>query len=230
MRVVSFKNQVLHIEFPNRKELTMTMGRPQEFYESAHKNLRNKVFDLEQFIDTFTDEEGDVNYYNAWSGFNIPGSKLNSFFGKFDITRRELRLAHLVGSYVRSLHTKSKYYLIATMIGDQRSLDHELVHAAFYLNKEYKEKASALVAALPADFKTHFNSVLTEMGYHKSVIVDEINAYLSTMEPTELSYRVQDIYCPNPARSDISLLTEMCKPFVELVSTILPNLRTEVSN
>lgn len=185
MKVVSKKNNIIHLEFPSFKEITMTMGRVQEYYESGHKHLRNKVFTLEEFIDTFTDDDGDVSYYKSWSGFNVPGNKMVEFFNKFELTKRENKLRILIDKLVRN----GTYYIIATKEGDNPTIDHEIVHARFYLDQDYRKAALTLVKQLPKAIYDPMKKTLIEMGYAGAVVNDEINAYLSTSSPKYLKDR-----------------------------------------
>lgn len=184
----------------------MTMGRPEEFYESGHKHLRNKIFTLEQFIETFTNDDGDVSYYKSWSGFNIPGNKLQEFFTYFSLTKREDALRKLVNRTVK----KGDYYVIATKEGDTPTIAHELVHANFYLNAEYRKQATYLVKKLDLYVKITMEDVLLEMGYAQAVVVDEINAYLSTSSRAYLKKRF---------KLDIS--AKVTGPFKKLAKTVL---------
>lgn len=185
----------------------MTMGRPEEFYESGHKHLRNKIFTLEQFIETFTNDDGDVSYYKSWSGFNIPGNKLQEFFTYFSLTKREDALRKLINRTVK----KGDYYVIATKAADDLTIAHELIHAHYYLNLEYRRAAQKLVKELDKKIYTVIEKKLLEMGYAQAVIVDEINAYMSTSPASYMKKR-------------FGLVLDKSKydPFRKLAKTVLP--------
>lgn len=207
MKVVSNKNNIIHLEFPSFKEITMTMGRPQEFYESGYKHLRNKVFTLEDFLDTFTNDDGDVSYYKSWAGFNVPGNKMEEFFKKFDLTKREDKLRKMINRLVK----KGTYYIIATKAGDTPTIEHEVVHATFYLNAEYRKAALKLVKQLPPAVYDPIKKTLIDMGYAGAVIDDEVNAYLSTSSPAYLKKR----FGFSPDASILKSFKQVAKDFTQ---------------
>ena len=198
------KNIVL-LTFPTQKELILTMCRPQEFYEAATSKLRNNKFTYEEVIDFYMDTEGNLDYFNMWTGFNLPGHVMDEFFNRFDLTKREAKLK----SAVRKV-AKGDYYVIAVKAGDDATLDHELVHAHFYLNADYKKKATSLVNGLPKNILKKITVQLKTMGYTSAVIKDEINAYLST---SKISWLNNDL--------ELNLKKETIKPFIALAKTVL---------
>lgn len=203
IKVLSKNNNILHLEFPTRKEITMTMGRPQEFYESGHKHLRNKVFTQEVFLDTFTNDDGDVNYFNSWSGFNVPGNKMEEFFTHFDDwTKREFLLRRAISD---NINPYKDYYVIATIAGDTPTIDHELVHAHYYLNKDYQRAVKKLIKQLDPVICDSITKTLKEMGYAGQVVTDEINAYITTSSKTYMKKRF-----------GIRLTSAIQNPFIDL--------------
>lgn len=195
---IKLKNKVVFVEFPNRKELTRTMGRLGEFYESANKHIRGKYFDLDTFIDAFMDSDGNISYYNDWSGYNVPGNIVIDFLDTFEymgLSSREIDLIDDIDTilfdmdYAHQKFSDGEFYLIAYMAGDTPTIEHELCHAAYYLNKDYKKQANKLIKALNPVIVESMTSDLIKMGYNKSVCKDEINAYLATASLTFLKNR-----------------------------------------
>jgi hypothetical protein len=76
--------------------------------------------------------------------------------------------------------TGGKFYLIGALKGHTDVIKHEIAHGMFYLNPEYKDKMSKLVAELSSKSRNHIFKRLKEMGYTKEVFIDETQAYLST--------------------------------------------------
>lgn len=203
IKILSKTDNILHLEFPTRKEITMTMGRPQEYYESGHKHLRNKVFSQEVFLDTFTDDEGDVGYFKSWSGFNVPGGKMEEFFTRFDDwTKREFLLRRAISD---NINPHKDYYVIATIAGDTPTIDHELVHAHYYLNKDYQRAVKKLIKGLDPKIRDTITRVLKEMGYAGQVVSDEINAYITTSSKTYMKKRF-----------NLSITSAIQNPFIDL--------------
>lgn len=205
MRVKVYNKNIVHLIFSNQKELTMTLCRPQEFYESDNIKLRNRIFTYEQFIDQYTHKDGCFDYFTNWGGFNLPCHVLEDFFDTFELTMRELKVREVTKKFKRK-----PYYLIGTRAGDDETLKHELIHAHYYLNPVYKQQVDVLVRSMNKDLKTQITFALKSMGYANHVITDEINAYMAS---SKLKYLKNEL--------DLELTKADVKPFVDLAETVL---------
>src|ERR1700677_4556048 len=77
--------KVIHLKFKRKKDLTMTMLRFQEHFESP--KFKNKFFSLEEFKAWYstTTKSKKFTYYSDFNGFNFPSKTLKAFYaGKFD--------------------------------------------------------------------------------------------------------------------------------------------------
>ena len=205
MRVKIYNNNIVHLIFPNQKELTMTMCRLQEFYESDNVKLRSRIFTFEQFIDQYTHKDGCFDYFSFWGGFNIPGHVVEDFFDVFELTNRELEVRKATKKYSRK-----PYYLIGTLIKDVETTKHELLHAYYYLDTVYKQQVDVLVRSMDKDLKKSITVALKNIGYANHVIIDEINAYMAS---STHKYLKNDL--------DLDLTKADMKPFVDLSKTVL---------
>lgn len=200
-----YDNNIIHLEFATQKDLSLTMGRPQEFYESDKEELRGKVFTYDQFVDSYTTKDGKFEYLHSWRGYNIPSHVLESFFNNFELTTREECLTEITKDY-----RNQKYYVIGSSKMHPEVIDHELVHAHYYLNSEYKKQADQLVGELDVNIKDMLIDKLKGWGYADNVINDEINAYMSTSS--------QD-YIKN--RMELEIPKKHQEPFIKLARSIL---------
>jgi hypothetical protein len=73
-----------------------------------------------------------------------------------------------------------KFYIIGRCEGDDLTLNHEIAHALYYLNPEYKDKSTKLVEALTANLRKSFNKFLKRIGYTTHVYIDETQAFFAT--------------------------------------------------
>ncbi len=173
-------DKIYLVEFYNQYEMCSTLMRPQEFYESPFQNIRNRYFTHEEFMDTYAKHNnGKFTYFTDWSGFNLPGIILVSFFDRFpekDLSRKEEFLRYILKNIIKSLD--SKFYLIGAIKGDTETIDHELAHAFYYLDKEYKKDMDWITNEWCE--RNLFKQTLLEHGYDESVIMDEIQAYMTT--------------------------------------------------
>ena len=200
MRTRIYNDNIIHLLFPNQKELTMTMCRTQEYYECNSTKLKGKVFTIEKFIDHYVKDDGSFDYFNFWTGFNIPGYILEEFFEKFELTEREEKLRNVTKKFKNKM-----YYLIATKVADKSTIKHELVHACYYLDPVYKQNVDVLIRHMNKNLKKDLVNELKSWGYAKHVINDEINAYIST---SSYKYLRDEL--------DLKITKQDIKPFVDL--------------
>lgn len=168
--VEKLKNGIIHLNFKDQKTLCKYMVRIEEYYESPV--FANKVFELAEYIKWYQHEYGKWSYDSDWSGFNIPGHKVMEFKNKFKLRGCEKEIFNAIPD-------GDKFYLVATYgKGNDDIINHETAHAMFYLNNEYKNHMTALVEKHKTEVRSLSEWILKH--YNESVLVDEIQAYLST--------------------------------------------------
>lgn len=158
---------VFLVRFDTQYALASTFIRIQEHYESSR--FRNRVFSLEQYMDWYAERFGAFTYFEDWSGFNVPSTALEPFYaGEFDpLLQKERQLLRLFENERRP------FYVIG--VSDDEDLKHELVHALFFTRPAYRK---AVRAAIREYDTSALKKRLATMGYHRSVLADEVNAYL----------------------------------------------------
>lgn len=185
--------KIFSLKFETQYEVASTFMRLQEFYESPHKQLRNQYFTLEKCMDIYAKSVGNFRYTIDWCGFNVPGNVVCKFFRLFgvennDLLKKEDNLYNLMEDEIKS---NQSFYLIghSEKFNDKltkekmfETLAHEVAHGKYYLNKQYKKKMSNLLKIMCPKLKFKMTEKLLKMGYTRSVINDEIQAYLATSE------------------------------------------------
>ena len=68
---------------------------------------------------------------------------------------------------------REPFYVIG--IANEQDLHHELAHALYYMRREYRQAVNAVMHKYNTKALARR---LTEMGYHRSVLADEVHAYL----------------------------------------------------
>lgn len=165
-KVKEVKPNVFLLRFRSRKEMTSTLHRFQEFYESA--KYRNKLFTLKEFFDyNCSQNEGKFKYHTYVDGINFPSSILKSFKFMPALTTKEKQ--------VLSLFENKTCYIIAVVGNDKDTLRHEMCHAFYFLNKSYKHQVQKI---LKNSNLTIFKDFMKSIDYHKSVHLDEAHAFL----------------------------------------------------
>ena len=183
------KNCLL-LEFNTQKDLALAFCRVEEYYEGNPK-VNRKYLTMEQFIDAFMEPNGKLDYFHFWSGFNIPGNVYMEWANKncADRTKWELALAEAI---CRNLDLSKPFYVIGGKKGDMEVIDHEIAHALYYMNPDYKTEMVKLTSDLSKELPKEYKKMVTglkKMGYGENVIRDEIQAYLSTSKKKELVER-----------------------------------------
>lgn len=172
-------DRVIWLDFDTQREAGETLYRMQEFYESPIKGIRGCHFHSEIFKSLYARAHGGkFTYFEDWSGFNFPGDVADRFFEVFvaDLTPEE-EAVHRALSAVRS--DGGLYYVIGTHRGEPE-FDHELSHALYYLDSEYRENAQALLYGVPRELLAGIEEFLRASGYDPTVFRDECVAYLAT--------------------------------------------------
>ena len=162
-------------------DLAMTFCRVQEFYESPFKQIRGKKFTLIELMALYSKKnEGSFTYPMEWGGFNIPGPVIASLYDY------KIEDHNIYDDIILSIHNKivteienNHYYLIGSKT-DVSTIEHECCHALYFLEKEYKENANRIIKKLHRSLRKKAEDVLFELGYDRSVMDDEIQAYLTT--------------------------------------------------
>ena len=183
-------NQIIHFKSNSQYELASTFMRLQEFYESPFPEIRNNFFTIEQYMDRYAEANGNFTYTQDRSGFNVPSNIVEKFLSLFknDLIEKEKAFFSEVEKFKKSSNF-DKYYIIGT--GEDSIIeDHEMCHALWYLDEEYRDEAMNLISKLPDDLILTMNNYLTDRGYANEVHIDEMNAYLSTDPIIDLTARL----------------------------------------
>lgn len=170
---------VTHLVFNTMKELTTSMFRIEEFYESPHAVIKGQLFSVDDFINTYADDDGDIAYFRWWDGFNVPREAVDAFeqlFRPHGLTRREEAVLAVV-------QQQGAQYLIATCEdSDASTVDHEIAHARWSVDVAYRARCREAMAALKDKTRRLIVHALLKADYpdDEAILEDEIHAYLLT--------------------------------------------------
>lgn len=157
----------------------------QEYYES--KKYFHKFFTLIDFMEWYSQEHGEgcFTYPNDWGGFNVPSECLLPFIENIGLAFPDKNhyddLMIYIINQLRMIEG-DVFYLIGTSEekNDQKTLDHELAHALYFTNLEYRKKVQLILDNMPPIRRNKAKEILLKIGYHESTHDDEIHAYSST--------------------------------------------------
>ncbi len=170
---------VTHLVFKNMKELTTSMFRIEEYYESPYAAIKGQYFSVDAFIDVYADDDGDIEYFRYWDGFNVPRASVEAFealFRPHGLTPRE-------EAVLQAFHAEGTKYLIATSRDTESStVDHEIAHALWSVDAGYREQCRQALALLEPRTRKCIVKALLKADYPDDEVIleDEIHAYLKT--------------------------------------------------
>jgi len=170
----------------SQEELGLTFMRFQEHYESSNPLFKGKVFTQGQLKQWYSETYGANNYHSTWVGFNFPSFVLHPFKdGLFDpLTTEETRLLELFR------YRKDSFYIIGAQ--NNSVLRHELAHALYASDSKYRNEIDTFIAKNSKKMKKTFNYIFSK-GYCKEVVNDEIQAYITDNDDSELI----NLTCPS---------------------------------
>lgn len=160
------------ISADTQNELGETFIRFQEYYESSNADFKGKIFTLGAIKHWYSIEYGGDLYSDLWVGFNFPSIILKPFKeGLFDpLTENEKNLLDLLR------YRNDKFYIIGAQ--NKSTLRHELCHALYDSNTEYRSKIDSYIKKYEKQFRK-IKKYILEKGYTYQVINDEIQAYIT---------------------------------------------------
>jgi hypothetical protein len=215
---------VIHFKAETQYEISSTFMRLQEFYESPY-GVRGQFFTLEEYMDTYAAKHKTKNfsYTSDWAGFNVPGHIVDNFFEAFwgDLLDKEIDFYNLLMENYESENGShnGKYYIIGSYTSSFQNdvLRHEQCHALWYMYPKFKRQSQALIKPLPKALRKALDDHLTGWGYHKSVLEDETNAYLSTSSMVEIDEYLEKLEIKKFPWDKIFALQKNYADFVEEV-------------
>lgn len=176
------RQKIFILSFDNFYDLGMHFIRYQEYYESPNPIFKGNTFSLIEYMEWYSKSygTGSFTYPAEWTGFNVPGWVMHDVFKKGipDINKYDLFMKKIF-TVMKKKYGKD-FYLIGIKDGEENTYKHELAHAMWTIEPEYKKIMSSLVNELPKNIYNLVKNYLVENGYDKSVVDDEIHAYLCT--------------------------------------------------
>jgi len=165
----------------------MALIRFQEHYDSPE--FKNKCFTLDEFKAWYMKEKNSetFTYYTDWAGYNFPDTALTAFQEErfADLTDAEKAILRRVSQ------VKGRFYVIGSEGRDDETFRHEMAHAFYYLEPEYREKAESIVNSYNT---TPIKNWLEGRGYDDDVMIDEIQAYMSCSPSLILKPHAKEYY------------------------------------
>ena len=185
---------IYHLNFESAYDNAMHFFRFQEYYESP--KFHKKIFAWVDYMEWYAEKhgKGGFTYASDWGGFNVPSWVLHQVrIADIPDPNRYDRFMFNLIDWVELQEHPHDYYFIGTSTKretDKKSnvhvLDHEIAHALYTVNPEYRTEVAKLFREWDQGPKhkgeelSSAMDVLRGMGYHESTILDEVHAYSAT--------------------------------------------------
>jgi hypothetical protein len=171
------KNQVLHVIFPKMP------GESQPERRAAFLNNQYEDSYIRSVVKEVRDASARYEGANQFVGFNLPARFVHRsepiLWSKIHKSNTKSRKSNKNKSTSKTRKNNIKY-LIAYMEDDIESKEHELRHAKYFLDRDYKSRVRVSYKNLRLNMPMVFNQItelLKERGYKPEVFEDEFGAY-----------------------------------------------------
>jgi hypothetical protein len=161
----------------DKYDRAMLFCRAQEYYESPSTKFRGKEFSIWDYMKWYHEQNKNGFSYGAdWSGFNIPISVAKECYN--NLNKLESPYDKVMDRIVQKLSSYHVGYMIGCANTQDNTFKHEVCHALYHTNKDYKKQMDIYTKGLPKKYYDTFKNNILEMGYASKVVNDEIQAYL----------------------------------------------------
>jgi hypothetical protein len=168
--------EIFAVIIKDKYDRAMLFCRAQEYYESPSPKFRGKEFSIWDYMKWYhIKNENGFSYGADWSGFNIPIAVLKECYRKLNKTETPY---DKVMDQILSRILPNTGYVIGCGDTKGETFKHEICHALYHTNKNYKKQMDNFTKGLPQKYYNIFKKNLLAMGYTTKVINDEIQAYL----------------------------------------------------
>lgn len=177
-KIKEVKPNVFAVIVKDKYDRAMLFCRAQEYYESPSAKFRGKNFSIWDYMKWYHEQnDWGFSYGADWSGFNIPLKTVRECYNK--LTKPETPYDKVMDEILFKLKNESNdSYLIGAKDIKGETFKHEVCHALYHTNKDYKKQMDNLTNGLPKKYYVTFKNNILKMGYAPKVVDDEIQAYL----------------------------------------------------
>lgn len=188
-------SRIIEIRFTDSKEMCAATQRFSHYYEIP--GFVGKILSWEEMDGYYLQKRGSKTWWQEmYAGANLPDSVFEAFIkaNLSDITPQERKILDLVADI------EGPYYIIMTSYNALYVRDHEIAHAMWYLDSEYKCKAEKFIMDNWEDLRPVREHI--KIHYEDNVIVDELHAYVGVY-----TRYLNGMFIPYPINVHLQLLS-----------------------
>jgi len=177
-KTIKVTEQIIAVQVKDQYDRAMLFCRTQEFYESPCRKFRGQKFSIWDYLKWYSRKNGSFSYTKDFVGFNMPliiakkCYELNELETPYDKIMNDIVDRYFVNG--------EKKYLIGTDSLNNSIFDHEMCHAMYYVDEEYKSRMDEITDSISEKNRKRMKKNLAGMGYCLSVFKDEVQAYMAT--------------------------------------------------
>lgn len=186
-------DQIYTVRVADNHVRALVFMRVQEYYENQNPAFYQNDFEIAEFIRWYREEFRDHEYFtygDDWNGFNIPSHVLEQAQGTIPDRNIWDEILQAITDRIREEETKP-FYLLGIDFSQGWLMNHEVAHALYYTNPQFKAEMEDLTQQLDPRLHHVYSQKLIKMGYREGVVNDEIQAYLST-DPEDMGLLAKD--------------------------------------
>lgn len=191
-QIKEISKNIFAVVVPEDYDRGMLFCKAQEFYESIDKNFINKKFSIWDYYRWYSLKSGNgcFSYARDYVGFNFPlivGKKC------YEVNEIETPYDEEMNKIIEKLFVNGeKQYIIGVDSLNNSTFYHELCHALYYTNFDYRVEMDKLTNSLSKENLKKFKINLAKKGYNKKVLKDEIQAYMSTEIDSKIAKGIRE--------------------------------------
>ena len=177
------------LQYKTVPDLVRSFFRLAEYYEGNRYSKRNKQVTLVDFLDQWMDRDGDVDYFKFWDGFNITDKAFKSWLKSAQPLSAAEQVT--VDAIQQAIKGMKKFSIIGVGNNHTDTLKHELFHAKYYLDADFKSSVDQLLKDHESDpaIKAIKKILIDKLDYVDHV-EEEIGAYLYAGSQLKLVFGV----------------------------------------
>jgi hypothetical protein len=185
--------------------------RYQEYFESPNPAFRGHMFTLQDYHQWFHTQAAQ-SYIQIFKGFGLASAQIAAVLNNNIPDRNKYDI--IMQSIYKLLDplTQGDFYVVSYTEGWSWVLRHEVAHALWELNPEYREEMTSCLQILTPEQRQQLDHILAANLYAANVFDTEIQAYLSEPGTTNCL-----------GRTRISGLTEKSKAFQAVFLKFAPD-------
>ena len=181
---VRITDKIFWLAYDNAYDMCMTWLRVAEFRESSSHQAHRKPFKILDYMHWYAavHGEGSFSYPADWAGFNIAKEGLHELYVELgaQIVDWNIYDTAALSTYLHLCNTAGPLWcLCCTMYNDYETLRHELAHALWATDPEYRELQEAVIKSAQPELIAELEGRLHRMGYGPEVYADEIQAHVA---------------------------------------------------